>query len=158
MEENIKSAKDRADALVKTIEEFKVSSESIGQMKRDVIIKEFIEVGANLPMDQSEQVAEFLGICPLYMFNSDKPERQEGESQYQYKWRRKIMNDKTRHRGVYVFVSRHPKGMRKGKGRTFRKSDYTHDQLAGANISASLRLRGIDPNKLMEQANKEEVK
>jgi hypothetical protein len=94
---------------------------------------------------------EALGICPSIMFSSFKPQRLEGESVYQYKWRRKLMNDRIKNRGVIIFDSASKNRLSKEtKGRTFRKQDYSQEDLQNAHLTAVLKLKGIDPKTFKE--------
>lgn len=93
------------------------------------------------------RIEEALGICPSGLSDSIRPERLEGESVYEYKWRRKVVGRKTnpKYRKVMFFQAINEKSE---KGSTFEKSKYSSDDLMSADMNARMRLMGVDVNKL----------
>ena len=93
------------------------------------------------------RIEEALGICPSGLSDSIRPERLEGESVYEYKWRRKVVERKTnpKYRKVMFFQAINEKSE---KGSTFEKSKYSSDDLMSADMNARMRLMGVDVNKL----------
>lgn len=93
------------------------------------------------------RIEEALGICPSGLLDSIRPERLEGESVYEYKWRRKVVERKTnpKYRKVMFFQAINEKSE---KGSTFEKSKFSRDDLMSADMNARMRLMGVDVNKL----------
>ena len=56
------------------------------------------------------RIEEALGICPSRLSDSIKPERLEGESVYEYKWRRKVVERKTNPKYRKVMVATRKEG------------------------------------------------
>jgi hypothetical protein len=119
---------------------------------KEILYKGYKEHFTALSPAQKLTVEETLGICPSTLVESDRPERQEWETWYQYQWRRKLMKSKTNKRGVFTFVAGHNRDKDRGiKGKTFNKSNYSTEQLMNMEMVVRLRLKGIDPSEFTKE-------
>jgi hypothetical protein len=144
------------ESRAKTIEIFEKAIEN-DKVEKAIAVAEKICPTERI-IEELDNITKTVANVPagIRIFKSNKPYRliEQGETFEEYRERRKIIDkaEKERRKGVNLFVSNPT--IKDGKGKTFKRSNYTEKELGAAEITVLAKLKGVDLEKIKSDNNK----